>query len=593
MLNSLPPEVLSAICHALGPSTQVFRPHRRERLKTLASLARTSRLLHEPAVSAIWHTISHISVLLHTLPQDLWMESATTASDPEDEGYTVTSFQMRLSCKRQTSQSDFARLKHYAHRIEHITPANTSLIASDVLDALAIHFPAGTLLPNIHTLSYTSTPSEKYRWLPLLIGPKLRSLRLVGPAPSQVDAEHPNAGPLDCLRVLSPRICPVLSELTTRMDLETNIPHINVISEVIRGFQDLTTVLVPGIPLDFLAIMHLARLRNLNTLHANPSEEIKQVDYQYLTSTSASGQVYFPNLRKINLKDRFLAFCTSLLKVVSSPVLDAVTFTTTQVFGFCCTSEDVSELCVELGRHTSLTSITVTVNSMLTGEHLNRKTFAPLLVLSNLSVLYMNITHTVDIDNAFLADMAHAWRKITQLELCVENPFWDMAFYHPVATLHGLVPFARLCPELEVLGIPVDADVSRIRRASLERRPVYSKSGLCFLKVGLSVVRDPVPVAAFLSDVFPALTGVSSAWVDSMGEDMSEDMDGDIGTPEEIGARWDEVVRLMRRFRHVRGQERVWAAAHGKSQSVAGTYSIHWSGVLQAASRHYCLLPRS
>ncbi|KAM5537056.1 hypothetical protein V8D89_009202 [Ganoderma adspersum] len=573
MLTSLPPEVLDAICHALGrPFTPVLRSHPRQGLKTLASLARTSRLLHEPAVNAIWRTITNTSDILHTLPDDLWIETGIPVPDPDDPGYVT--FEMQLSFKRQTVQSDFTRLKHYAHRIQHITHANTYLITSDVLEALAIHFPPGSLFPNIQSLSYTSTESEAYRLLPLLIGPKLRSLRLIGPAPSQIDAEHPNADPLDCLRVL-PHTCPLLSELTTRMDLKTNIPHVNVISGAIPGFQDLASVLVPGIPLDFPAIMHLAKLRNLKTLNAYLSPEITEEDYKYLTSTSTDNQVYFPSLRRINLKNRFLALCTSLLKVVSSPVLEAVTFTTVRVFGFLCTTEDVSELCAELSRYPTLTSIAVAVRSMLHGGPLTRATFAPLLALSSLTVLDVDIGHPINVDDAFLAEMAHAWRRITRLELCVQNPFWSTDGYDPAATLSGLVPFARLCPALEVLGVPVREDLSSLSHAALERRPFHadgvgglggaSESVVCELEVGLSVVRARwvAPVAAFLSDVFPELTGISTAWTDAMGEDMSEDMDGDVGTPEEIRARWDEVARLARRFGNVRRQERNWVAVHG------------------------------
>lgn len=364
------------------------------------------------------------------------------------------------------------------------------------------------------------------------------------------------------------------------MDLETKIPHTNIISGVILSFQGLTSVLVPGIPLDFKAIMHLARLRNLETLSAHPSDEITEDDYQYLTSMSTNGQACFPSLRKMSIKNRFLAFCTPLLKVVSSPVLNSVTFTTTRVFGVYCITEDVSELCIELARHPTLTSITVIVNSMLDGSPLSRETFAPLLALSELAVLDLNISHATNIDDAFLVDMARSWPKITRLDLCVQFPFWNMDVYYPAATLPGLIPFARFCPALEVLGVPVCADISRIPHPSLERRPMATRgpgapkngSGMYHLKVGLSVMREPwtVPVAAFLSDVFPALEGVSTAWTDGMGEDVEEGLDGDIGTPAEIRERWDEVATLARRFGEVRNQERNWTAAHGQGRTAAG-----------------------
>lgn len=103
MLTSLPSEVLDAICHALSPSmhrrpSPKLRQYRREGLKTLASLARTSRRLHKPAVDGIWHIVANITVLLQTLPDDLWIETDVAVPDPEDPDYI--SFEKQLVCPR-------------------------------------------------------------------------------------------------------------------------------------------------------------------------------------------------------------------------------------------------------------------------------------------------------------------------------------------------------------------------------------------------------------------------------------------------------------------------------------------------------------
>ncbi|KAM5537047.1 hypothetical protein V8D89_009193 [Ganoderma adspersum] len=288
-------------------------------------------------------------------------------------------------------------------------------------------------------------------------------------------------------------------------------------------------------------------------------------------STSSVVQPLFPSLRTLHLENRFLFPCTLLLKTVSSPVLDMVDINTCPVFGFYCTSEDVAELCTELSYHRSLTSITVAVHTMLTGACLDRQTFEPLLLLPNLETLDLDLAHELDIDNGFLMAMALAWPKLRRLEFCVDHPLWDSSAYAPSATLLGLVPFAVLCPDLGILGMPVDTDTShRIPPRLLERRPGLGApeagSRVYHLNVGLSVVRDPVPVAAFLSDAFPKLIEVFTAWTDDMEGDMNEDLDGDIGTPEEIRERWEEVVFLVGAFKEVRSQERRWKAVHGRGQ---------------------------
>lgn len=185
--------------------------------------------------------------------------------------------------------------------------------------------------------------------------------------------------------------------------------------------------------------------------------------------------------------------------------------------------------------------------------------YEPLLLFLNLKTLRLDLAHKLNIGDEFLMAMAVAWPKLRRLEFCVDHPLWDSGAYTPSATLFGLVHFAALCPDLTILGMPIDTDTThRIPPRLLEWRP-----GLCerragsrvyHLNVGLSVV--PVPLVAFLSDVFPMFIKVLIAWTDGMEGDMSENLDGDIGTPEEIRERWEEVVFLVSIFKEVGSQER-------------------------------------
>ncbi|KAI1797196.1 hypothetical protein LXA43DRAFT_910382, partial [Ganoderma leucocontextum] len=553
-LSSLLHEVLNKVCHA------ILRPHWGEGLETLTSLARTC----EPAVGAIWKTIPDISVIIYTLPQGLWLETHIEITGDEN---LYRFFRRRLSFQRPPVQSDFAKLKHYAHLIRHVTYPNTCFIPPDILSALAIHFPAGTLLPNIRTLVYrylASPQSDPNQSLPVLFGPKLRSLNLICSAPCQMDVERAGAKIFDCIRAL-PCMCPGLSALNVRMDPERKLPLITVVPDIIPSFQDLTHVLVNRIGLDFSAISHLARLQNLNTLNAYLFDEVTtQADVQSLASTSTSRPVYFPSLQEIWLTHRFLSLCTSLLKLVSSPDLDEVMFSTSKESGFNCTSEDVSELCLELSSHPSLTCIIVSVNSPVTGPRFDSTTFKPLLMLPHLSVVDIDIAHPIDIDGELIAYMAFIWRKLTRLSLCVArapSPLSQLdpvAAFYPAATLLDLVSFALWCPELQWIGLPVNTDLSRVVDV-LETRPGRGTAlSEMFLDVGLSAAHDPVPVAAFLSDLFPGLQGVRTAWRGVREEDMNADLERYVGRRRNIVARWNEVAELVGDFTTVRKQERNW-----------------------------------
>ena len=66
-------------------------------LRTVVSLARTSRVLHEPAVDAIWDTIPAFGLLAYTLPQDVWTGEWIGRNMYHDTTWEV----VRLSCNFQ------------------------------------------------------------------------------------------------------------------------------------------------------------------------------------------------------------------------------------------------------------------------------------------------------------------------------------------------------------------------------------------------------------------------------------------------------------------------------------------------------------
>lgn len=416
-------------------------------------------------------------------------------------------------------------------------------------------------------------PSEASQSLEVLFGPKLHSIELVCTEPLQASSKNDCTKNLYCIQAL-PRICPGLSVLQVRAQYTPRRPLVTAVPEVITAFQDLTHALVGDILLDFPSILHLAKLPNLEVLNACLCDEIKQADVQSLTSASTNRQAYFPSLEKISLNHRSLSLPTSLLKAASSRELKEVSFSTSMQLDFTCTSEDVSELFHELSRHTLLTHIIISVRSrvahlQVTGQPFTEATLKPLLLLHSLSHLDLDIAHPLDIDDAFVASMAFAWHNLTKLSLCVRPrpgiPLDPFAL-RQTPTLFSLLSFVQWCPELAWLGLPVNTDLSRgPDKLRLETRPGGGRvlEKMVHLDVGMSVVREPVPAAAFLSDLFPRLEVLQNQWMGVRKEDLRPDLIEYAGWPGEIDARWGEVSDLIDEFAALRKEEREWGAAHG------------------------------
>lgn len=86
-LRRLPPQVLEQICRALlvrpidedsededEDEDAEYRDDGDQYMgcDTLAALASTARVFHEPALNVLWHTIPDIAVLFYTIPGDAY-----------------------------------------------------------------------------------------------------------------------------------------------------------------------------------------------------------------------------------------------------------------------------------------------------------------------------------------------------------------------------------------------------------------------------------------------------------------------------------------------------------------------------------------
>ncbi|KAH9929299.1 hypothetical protein B0H21DRAFT_886000 [Amylocystis lapponica] len=108
-------------------------------------------------------------------------------------------------------------------------------------------------------------------------------------------------------------------------------------------------------------------------------------------------------------------------------------------------------------------------------------------------------------------------------------------------TLEGLVHLVRHCPRLSILVLALDASVI----PDSDQRPGggFVNDRITTIWVRDSPLKDPIAVAAFLSDLFPNLTMISTTASDDAGN-----ID-----------KWKTVENALGTLAMVRQQERNWA----------------------------------
>jgi hypothetical protein len=165
----------------------------------------------------------------------------------------------------------------------------------------------------------------------------------------------------------------------------------------------------------------------------------------------------------------------------------------------------------------------------------------PLLSFVNLQDISIVIHRMFRIDNNFVEAAAKSWPHLRSLKLGIgwDNERWGR---RSNITLTGLASLARHCPDLTSLAIVIDATVVD----HVLDIPV-SNTKLDALHLGDSIIKNPTPVAACLSAIFPYLTSIYS-WGFSVNRVEQE-------KKKKYRDRWDEVARLIKLSTKVRKTE--------------------------------------
>ncbi|EIW59267.1 uncharacterized protein TRAVEDRAFT_46575 [Trametes versicolor FP-101664 SS1] len=604
----LPLQALEEICRELlVPPEQFLAKH--VGCGTVAVLASTARLFHEPALNALWHTIPDIAVLFHTLPEDAYKKRHPKEKNRWPKGY------LQFSFNGIPEASQFERFLSYARRVRRIDGsgtlptrvANHSALPS-AYDTLAKLLGSRVPLPSLEEIHYncrrTASPMQLLCFLPVLFSPRLRVLRIYDHDPWTVNTHvvpTPTTKDQNGFAFMWNKLkntAPYLQKLSICGEpFGSSSTMTAAVSSALSGLEHLVSLILrnKACALTPAALASLGRFPHLRSLRFDVGASFRTLELASLVATGDAAVATFPALRELEITASTLAQPTELLRFFESPHLQELTVTATSHVSRC----DIRPLFFAITRMRArehLRELNVWAEKICpTAPPMNhvrrlpsamdKETLAPLLLLSGLENLSLQLSCRFDIDDEFLDLLAGSWPKLATLVFRPTGPMnWGLhetpeptygvtsggptakepalvmldgdparSWPKPRATLFGLLAFAQHCPRMRGLTIEIDADLSRVPPSRLE---VCSRRGaphgaFNWLYVGFSPIEDPYAVAAFLSDSFPGIEDMEDEWRQPPVSEYE-------GEARRFREGWEAVYDLIPKFSAVRLQERKW-----------------------------------
>ncbi|OJT14762.1 hypothetical protein TRAPUB_8673 [Trametes pubescens] len=547
--------------------------------QSLAHLARSSRLFHDPALDALWHTIRSLVPLLYTFPSDLC--SLNPFNDPHDPGVS------NIELTRKAVPADFNRFRAYAARVVAMEDLTRSMdeffgypkVATGVWDQLGQH-RGEYAFPRLRSITHCNFASPYP--VCLAFGPLLKKVKIL-----EIKANNDSEGAVS--RILNQlALAPSIEVLVVKAGSDAirnhkTLEHLSLpLATITSAFSNLTSITVPEIPLLPSCLFGLASIPSLTSI----SILVRSCDYGWdcLFGMETSYSTSLVLLKSLYIRCDSFDWCVTFLRTFAFPCLESIGIITEDIvrefweFASALATRPSADKCMKeieltLGRLANEPFEEGGI-PMYTGGVL-----APLFALSELQ--HMSIRghcHVVLNDDA-LESISRAWPKLTHLYLEPARRSKDAVVMHlpawaqvgpqwVAATLLGLLHIAERCHKLRSLGLVLDLETmpsASELRGALERLAAQdTPCPLRALSVGWSALGDHVRLASALSAWFPALVQIK----DARGEPVfSEEGWQSVGFEFEYmyrassanlarHYRWQEAADLVPRFAKVRAQER-------------------------------------
>ncbi|KAF5359730.1 hypothetical protein D9756_003049 [Leucocoprinus leucothites] len=412
-----------------------IRSSRRDKSRTLVTLAQTCQVWSEVALNYLWRNLRGISPLLRCLP-DFW--------NVVDGIVTI---------KRPLTDADRTTFGKYARRVQTVftAPNKETPTAHHALSLVS----DGCILPNLRKLEWKVTNPSAFYYIRHYLHPRLEELNVIFNVgqPEQFDVLFTIpavfSSNLHCLRILDmPVMARALQYSSSR------------ISHALPAWNHLSVLEIPDVTFD--GLMSVARMSKLREL------KIYQLRSLWVGSDPVvTGPVYskqqnhhallalnppFPVLQNLHLCTHEIAMpaVTDLIRTFQAAELHSLNL---RFAGLEDSTSDLADLFRELVDHCNPQALK---EFRYSHTHL-RETFSsliqPLFSFSTLKVLWISSVRPFNLSEQEATQIVESLPDIEQFS--ADNG-WQRSGDTPSNTLSVLIPFTA-CNKLKHLSISLDA----------------------------------------------------------------------------------------------------------------------------------------
>ncbi|KAJ7755175.1 hypothetical protein B0H16DRAFT_1830779, partial [Mycena metata] len=443
---------------------------------TLLALSRTSKTFSEAALDLLWCEQDSLVPLVKCMPETVWEKRGTGTA-------------AIIYLRRPIGSADMPRMLFYSVRVRTLEMDSIIIrhgaLHVDFLGALDLALPPQGFMPLLSSFSWTPTKKQPLTLMRHFVGARSRSINF------NLSKLNDDAAGLSILPYIKSS-CPLLSDFD--FNATANPTSVRLISDAVCGWQ-LAKLSVPS--LDRAGLLHAANLPSLIDLNLYCARETTLLHPpEFLLGST------FPALKSFYIRCETARFCSGMVQVISSRQFETL--------GICTLSSWTTSAWQAL--HTTLRDQLDNLDSISVEEdpQQTRPADPASYVLSaDAYATSTRISPGLDVDDAFLEEMASSWPLMRILEFSTDVR--ANVTGRPRATLQCLIPFARHCRHISNLGIRMDA--SHVPEFTQVRGRRITQT-LEALHVGTSPIDETMEpaVAAFISNLFPEIEYLFSTY---------------------------------------------------------------------------------